>query len=101
MNQRTSSPYLFTAPGKLPQASCPVCGQASIIDRDQVVPTCFAEAMAGIQKPHDRVRCPHQDERWHLQAQRLRHESHSTASPRLRALIERDLDELLEQHRGP
>lgn len=77
------------------QRWCGVCGTECVVERNVNGPTSLAAAWAGHKRLHDVFRCPHYGSEWHTVAIKLIHEMRDTASGRLRALIEADLDELV------
>lgn len=91
----------FGDPGAGPdgeQRWCGVCGTECVIQRNVNGPTSWAGAMAGHKRLHDVFQCPHYGSEWHNLSLRLIHEMRDTASERLRALIEADLDELVAEN---
>lgn len=86
----------FTRPvGSDQQLNCRVCGQL-LTDRPRCVgPTGFVEAMAGHAHEHDAYACEYSDTAWHERALRLVREIKQTSSPRVAAIMKRDLDEVL------
>jgi len=91
----------YGKPGTTPDQHCGVCGTECVIERNVDGPTSWAGAMTGHTWFHDVFKCPHYDTRWHSTAYRLAKEMMATASKRLRALIEADLDELLLENLPP
>lgn len=82
------------------QRWCGVCGTECVVERAVHGPTSRWEAMRDGGHLHDVFRCPHYGSQWHDLAHRLAKESVATASRRLRALIEADLDELVAGNLG-
>jgi hypothetical protein len=66
------------------------------VKRNTYGPTCFAEAVAGKSRHHDRFCCRHTQEAWHRQALELLLSLEKTPSKRVKALIRMDLDDLLK-----
>jgi len=62
----------FRQPGAARRLRCRVCGALCTVARGAVGPTCWAEALARRQRPHDRFTCPRAAEPWHARARRLR-----------------------------
>lgn len=88
--------YRWTSPGQLKSARCRVCGARCTIARNVLGPTCFAEALAKRSTLHDRVACPHGGSDWHNRAFRLRRAMEEMPSPRVAALMKKDLEELVK-----
>jgi hypothetical protein len=86
----------YGEPGATADERCGVCGTECVVERNINGPTSWAGAMTGHKRLHDVFRCPHYYSGWHEIAYKLAKEYVATASKRLRALIETDLDELLE-----
>ena len=86
---------LFTAPGEVGEMACKVCGTTCTVDKNCYGPTGFAAAMGGLSCKHDLFECPNKDFRWHEQALRLVIELEKTPSPRIAALMKKDLEEIL------
>jgi hypothetical protein len=91
----------FDDPGITKVRFCGVCGTECLVERDVNGPTSFAAAWAGHKCLHDVFRCPHYGSEWHDIATKLIHEMVATASKRLRAMIEMDLDDLLLDNLPP
>lgn len=85
----------FTDPGQDTERHCHACGTLCTVTRNVNGPTGLAEGMARARHLHDRFECPHADQEWHLQAVRYVQEIGRAASPRVAALIQQDLDDLL------
>ncbi len=80
----------FTNPGAHASMRCRVCGAECLVTRSRIGPTGFAEAVEGIERPHDRFVCPHADLPWHNAALDLLHEADEEQDPILqRALLQR------------
>jgi hypothetical protein len=88
----------FGDPGTTEVRRCGVCGAPCAIERNINGPTSWAGAMMGRKWLHDVFKCPHYDFEWHKLAYRLAKEYAATVSARLRALIELDLDGLVERN---
>jgi len=89
----------FGDPGSVPddeQKMCGVCGAICLVTRGHNGPTSWAESVAGRGHPHDTFACPYYGLEWHRRATKLINEMRGTESKRLRALIEADLDELVD-----
>jgi hypothetical protein len=93
--------HSFGDPGTGEVRLCGVCGTKCVVERNVNGPTSWAGAMAGHKRLHDVFKCPHYDFEWHKTAYRLAKEMVATASKRLRALIEADLDELVAENLKP
>ena len=85
----------FAAPGEVEQIACRVCRTTCAVHRDRYGPTGFAAAMGGLSCQHDLFECPNKDLSWHEQALRLVIELEKTPSPRIAALMKKDLEEIL------
>ena len=91
----------FGDPGTTPtttQRYCGVCGTECVVEYNINGPTSWAGAMTGHKHLHNVFKCPHYNAEWHNLAYRLTKELVATASNRLRALIETDLDKLVAEH---
>lgn len=89
----------FGDPGSEPddeQKMCGVCGSECLITRGHNGPTSYTESLAGKSHLHDSFTCPYYKSEWHGKAIKLIHEMRNTGSKRIRALIEEDLDELVD-----
>lgn len=91
----------FGTIGTVEERWCGVCGTKCAVLRNESGPTCFSEAVARRGHPHDTFSCPYYGAEWHMKTSRLIKEWRDTNSKRLRALIELDLDELLEENLPP
>lgn len=56
---------LFFEPGKVKTARCGVCSAEMTVKRNQLGPTSFVGAMAGIKQRHDYFKCPNAEKDWH------------------------------------
>ena len=88
----------WTRPGELAEATCPHCGAACSIERHIDGPTCWAQAIAKHTTLHDAVRCPHSGLDWHNQLVHLAQAIATCPSPRVRALMELDREDLRRAH---
>jgi hypothetical protein len=88
----------FGSPGTTEERWCGVCGTKCAVTRGHNGPTSWAASMAGHGHPHDIFSCPNYGSEWHDLAIKLIHEMRDTHSKRLRALIEADLDDLVDQN---
>ena len=87
---------LFVSPpGEYEVVYCRVCGCVCRTSRAVHGPTSWASAMARKHAVHDTFACPHAPRAWHQQAKKLVVERDQTSSPRLRQVIQQDLDDLL------
>ena len=91
-------PYRWAKPGTVNEARCNLCGATCTIERNRVGPTSWAAAMGRINTHHDAIRCPHEGTDWHLRAEEIRFAMSQMPSPRVRALMEQDLAELLSAY---
>jgi hypothetical protein len=85
----------FTAPGEMGEMACKVCGTTCTVHRDRYGPTSFVAAMGGLSCKHDLFECSHKELSWHEQALRLVIELEKTPSPRIAALLKKDLEKIL------
>ena len=67
----------------------------------QTGPTSTAEAIAGRGHLHDLFTCEQSGNDWHEAALQLTLAIAATPSPRVRALMKQDLEDLLEKRRSP
>ena len=74
---------------------CRVCGSRCRVKRNAYGPTCFAEAVVGKHRYHDRFCCPYTQKPWHRQALELKLALEKTPSKRVKALIRMDLEDVL------
>jgi hypothetical protein len=91
----------FGDPGTTPTTAdkcCGVCGTERMIKHNINGPTSWAGAMTGHKHLHNVFECPHYNAEWHNLAYRLIGEMMATASKRLYAMIEFDLDELVAEN---
>lgn len=96
-----TEPYRSASPSTVHEATCEICGCACEIIRNVSGPTSWIGAMNRTATLHDRIRCPHTGKDWHLQALALREAIRATPSPRIAALMQQDLDEVLASRRTP
>jgi hypothetical protein len=75
---------------------CGVCGATANVTRGIHGSTSFAAAMAGSKRHYDKFECPHHDELWHIQAQKLRQEKNQTASAKIAAILEQEIQQILD-----
>ena len=93
--------------GTTDQVDCKVCGAPCDRDPDRRSPSSYATAMAlragrlsEADLPlQDHFTCPHAHLDWHRKACQLAIERDSLHSPSLRAMVDQDLQNLLNQHR--
>ena len=88
------------SPGEYESWKCRVCGSRAAVRRNVYGPTGYAEAMAKKGHLHDSFSCPNSDKDWHKQSMNLTREKESTSSPRIAALISKDLQEILANHQS-
>ena len=91
--------YRSATPGTVHEATCEICGEACEIIRNVSGPTSWIGAMNRTATLHDRIRCPHMGQDWHLQALALQEAIRATPSRQIAALMQQDLDEVLGAHR--
>lgn len=77
---------------------CNVCGTKCEVHRGALGPTCWAEAMAKVNRPHDAFRCPYGEEAWHQTARELKQEIENSSSKRIRNMIRMNLEEILNEN---
>ena len=87
--------YRWAEPGELATASCHHCGATCHIKRNVNGPTSWVQAVAKRKILHDAICCPHEGSDWHDQLVRLNRAIAQCVSPRVRALMEQDRDDLL------
>jgi hypothetical protein len=85
----------WAKPGTRASMMCGICGRRCIRIANVFGPTNQGMAMFGVKALHDLFECPNDGQEWHNQVAALRYESAETHSPSVRALIDRDIDELL------
>ena len=86
----------YSDPGIYPdEFACTVCGTPCTVSRNEKGPTGFAEAMSGHGHLHDTWRCPNANLEWHDKAVALIQQMRDSASEKIKALIQSELDELL------
>lgn len=73
--------------------NCGLCNTEMLVTRDCNGPRGWAAAMSGSKSCYDFFHCPHRQEKWHIQAERLRENARSTPSGKLEAMF---LEEALE-----
>lgn len=96
-----TEPYRSAAPSTVHEATCEICGDTCEIIRNVSGPTSWIGAMNRTATLHDRIRCPHTGQDWHLQALALQEAIRATPSPRIAALMQQDLDEVLASRQTP
>jgi hypothetical protein len=87
----------FTEPGAAQEMFCSICHSRCEVRRNVSGPTDFGSAMAKKNKPHDVFTCPHTNEEWHEQAQRLVLAIEEMPSKTVAGLMQKDLEELLAE----
>ena len=75
---------------------CGVCGQKMEEHLDIYGPTSSVESMAGSKHHHDMFICSNREEKWHKQVVSLRKEKSKTASAVLGAILEHEIQLVLE-----
>ena len=90
--------YFTSSPGVVDQKHCLVCGSACLVQRDVRGPTGFAMALAKRQSRYDAFACVHADQSWHRESTRLVLARNQTPSKSVAALVQADLDELLQKY---
>ena len=83
---------------KKEEMHCRVCGAKCEVSRDIEGAVSMATSMAGIKVKHDQFSCPNYDKDWHYKAYKLIREIEETHSKRLKELIRKDLNEILEKN---
>ncbi len=89
------------APDEAGQLRCRACGAICRVSRGVTGPTCFAEALAGHKRAHDRFTCPRAAEPWHAAALRLYLERQRNPSRVISALLLMELRLLRLRHLHP
>ena len=87
----------FPDPDTVEEMKCKVCGTTCDVKRGVEGPTSFAGAMSGSKRKHDRFSCPYDGERWHSQALHIVQEIEASYSPSVRAILQKDLQEVIEK----
>lgn len=85
-------------PGKWDEMECRVCNTKCVVERDRLGPTCFAAAMGGSKRKHDCFWCPYHEAEWHEHALKLKREIEDTVNKKIKAIMQEELDELLEEN---
>lgn len=93
----TRSVVYFSKPGEFVEKKCSVCGAICDVKRNCFGPTSYASAMAGSHYLHDQFSCPYNGLDWHKLAILLIDQKRDCASPRVRKLIELDLQDTLKK----
>lgn len=89
----------YLKPGSTTTQHCKVCGAECDVTRDVYGPSSTAAAIGRKYTLQDVFVCPHADADWHEQALRLVLAIQETPSKRLAALMQQDLNDLLEEHK--
>lgn len=87
---------LRPAPGTVDKLYCKACNALMHCERNNY-PTvqCFASALTGSNKPHDKFTCPYTQEDWHNQVVCLILERNKTNSRRLTDIYNEEIKEIL------
>ena len=80
------------------EMNCKVCGSKCEASKGIEGHVSIATSMEGIKVKHDQFTCPHYDEEWHYEADKLLKELKETESKKVSELVRQDLDELLEEN---
>lgn len=84
--------------GERKRVTCTLCGRLCIRVANVTGPTNVAMGMFGVTSVHDLFECPNDGAEWHNKIARLHYEAAETSSRSVRALIERDIDQLLVEN---
>lgn len=90
-----NSSIFFTEPDTVDEMRCKICEAVCKVGRRIYGPTSFGESMAHKSHTHDRFECPHNSEKWHEQAIELVEAIKNSPSASIRAIMQRELDEIL------
>ena len=86
--------------GKVEEMHCRVCNAKCLVERNVYGSRGFAAAMARKKSHFDHFYCPYAEMDWHEQALKIMKAIEEMPSKRVAALMQKDLDELLEQNAG-
>ena len=75
------------SPSEFKELLCDFCGSIMNVTRDVNGPTSWGGAMAKISHLHDSFVCPHIDDMWHLQAEKLHELAKETPSKVIEQLL--------------
>lgn len=81
------------------EEKCRVCGCRMTVQMGIMCSTGFASSMAGLKTNNDVFVCPDKDLDWHKKAERLHMEMERTESKSLKAMLLKDIKELLDKRR--
>jgi len=87
----------FTEPGAAEEKFCLICHSRCGVRRNVTGPTNLGAALAKKNTLHDVFTCPHAEQEWHDQAQRLVIAIEEMPSKTVAGLMQKDLDELLTE----
>lgn len=85
-------------PGEIKMMWCRACGSVCEVERNKVGPTGLAEAMGQRGHLHDHFYCANSGAAWHDQAVQMIEAMKDSPSPRIRQMMQKDLDTLLIKH---
>ncbi|MDE2001054.1 MAG: hypothetical protein KGI60_00625 [Patescibacteria group bacterium] len=97
--------YWFPDPGAVQSAVCGVCNSPMRVKRNVLGPTSWAMAMGGAKRLHDSFMCPHYQEAWHEQINRLKmdiYRAEVAKSPDLKkrkAKARKEIIKILKKHK--
>jgi hypothetical protein len=94
--QPTHHAQYMCNPGTFESTQCAVCGSECLVRRSVNGPTSFAMAVGKLTRLHDVFTCPHLHADWHEHAAQLHRAIQNTPSPRIAALMQLDLDDVLK-----
>lgn len=84
------------APGKVEDAYCGICGYKMLVSRNVYGYASLIAAMGSKTKTlHDSFICPHYHEDWHKLMLELIFEQNRTRSKSIKAIIQKDIDDIL------
>jgi len=92
----------YTPTGQIPDSEpvlCGVCGARTCVYRNRLGPGSPQAALTGVFPRHDLFLCPQSSQVWHGQVVRIAAEMSKTASETLRALLLKEVQEILSTHR--
>ena len=77
------------------ETCCRVCGDKTTFIPDNYGPTSFASSLAKKYSIHDVNICPNIETEWHEKALKIVIEIENTASPSLKEIMQKDLEEII------
>ena len=90
----------YTELGVSETMECRVCGSLCNVKRNATGPTGHLAAMTGNHTRHDSFRCPNIGKDWHDKAVKLVMAINDTPSKSIAAIMNKDLEDVLQQHQS-